>query len=171
MNQEDYYYQLKTKCAVSDKLLEYADQDNNFSIATFLQKVVPFEIIKQDSVLLYFNNAGWVVKILKMHPFTFYDWHRDSGRRGCAVNLLITDVRCTTLFREDNYCMPRQKKILELAYLPDTYYMFNTAADHSVTNFEFTRYSLSLFPPYNPDFIKERKEYFKYLEEVKNINL
>jgi hypothetical protein len=171
MNQDDYYYQLNTKCIVSDQLIEYADQIKIYSVVTFMQKIVPLEIIKQDPVMLYFYNNGWTIKIFKMEPFTFYDWHRDSTVRGCAVNLLLNAKRSTTLFQEDTYYLPRQKRILELSYLPNTYYMFNTAAMHCVTNFESVRYSVSMFPPHNPNFAEEVKDYFKYTKKVKEIDL
>jgi hypothetical protein len=170
MKQDNCYYELKTKCKVADILLEYASH-RDYSIVTFIQKEVPFEIVKQDPVLLYFYDTGWAIKVIKMVPFTFYDWHRDSGVRGCAVNLLLNTVRCTTLFRDNNYCLPRQKHIVELSYLPNTYYMFNTAADHCVANFESTRYTISLFPPENLEFKEERKDFFKYTEQVKEIDL
>lgn len=171
MNQDDYYYQLNTKCKICDQLIDYATQIKIYSVVTFMQKIVPLEIIKQDPVMLYFYDTGWTIKILKMEPFTFYDWHRDTRVRGCAVNLLLDAERCTTLFRANTYDLPRQKRFVELSYLPNTYYMFNTAAEHCVANFKSIRYSVSMFPPHNSNFKEETKDYFKYTNKIKEIGL
>ena len=103
MNSSHYYYEINQQCTVVQELLDFATQDYNFQEVTFLQKTIPDHIVKKDPVLSYFNNLNFSLKIIKMFPNSFYDWHRDSGVRGCAINLLLTPVRCITLFREDSY--------------------------------------------------------------------
>lgn len=171
MISEDYFYELKTNCDIVHELLNFVETTANFSVVTFEQADIPIEIILRDKVLSYFYGLKFKMKILKMNPFMFYDWHRDSGVRGCAVNLLLNPTRCVTMFREDTYFSPRQKRMLDLNYQPNTYYLFNTSADHCVANFEGIRYSISLFPPEIKDFSKERKDYFKYKNLVKLENL
>jgi hypothetical protein len=167
MNNDDYYYEIKQQCTVVKELLDFVTQDHNFEVVTFLQKTIPEHIVKKDPVLSYFNDLNFSLKIIKMFPNSFYDWHRDSGVRGCGINLLLNPVRCITLFREDSYFLQRQKKIVELAYKPFTYYMLNTSADHSVVNFDQHRFSVSLFPPRDSDFVKERNQFNEYLKIIK----
>ena len=91
-----------------------------------------------------------MVGIVRLDPYTCYDWHTDT-RRGVGINMLLTPFdRSVCAFA------PNKEGVVfnieELKYKPATYYIFNTQIPHTVYNFETTRYLISV------EFAKDKSE-------------
>jgi hypothetical protein len=90
------------------------------------------------------------VGIIKLDPYTCYDWHTDT-RRGVGINMLLTTFdRSVCAFASNKEGTVFE--IEELKYKPATYYIFNTQVPHTVYNFETTRYLMSV------EFAKDKSE-------------
>jgi hypothetical protein len=70
--------------------------------------------------------------LLRIPPFTFYDWHVDAYRQSCINMQLNLDHPSHTLFgyQADDH----NKDVLELRYQPRTFYLFNNQIEHCVAN-------------------------------------
>ena len=107
------------------------------------------EWVKKEHMLSEVNEVQPIKQLglLKIPPKSFYNWHVDDYRQSC-INLLISENfegQSFTLFGEekDNYY---HNNIVELKYMPSTYYLFNNQVKHSVTNLDDKdRYLLSLY--------------------------
>ena len=128
-----------------------------------LFRSVPPEIIFEDDFFKWLvKRYHFVAGILKLDPYTCYDWHTDT-RRGVGINMLLTtNQRSFCVFTENKNNEDVVFKIDELAYKPITYYLFNTQMPHTVYNFETTRYLLSIEFAKN----KEQLTYDDLLKEV-----
>lgn len=78
--------------------------------------------------------------ILRIEPFTIYDWHKDTNR-GLTINMLLKEVPSHSVFgfKKDDY----NTHFVELNYVLKKFYLFNTQHLHSVINFEEYRYVFS----------------------------
>ena len=138
------YYELPVQSIIVPQLLELI-QNNDKWIEYFSFPAMPisYEILFQDTFFKrLFERHRFVPGILKMEPFKCYDWHVDANR-GVGINQLLTpDTRSFCVFA------PQRGKlnfpIEELRYKPSTYYLFNTQVEHTVYNFDETRYLLSI---------------------------
>lgn len=81
--------------------------------------------------------------LLRIPPFTFYDWHVDAYRQ-CCINMQINlEHPSHTLFgyQVDDH----NKDVIELRYQPRTFYLFNNQIEHCVANLGGPRYVFSLY--------------------------
>ena len=146
------YHPLPAKSLIAAELFEFAMSTESWQpYYNFNAKRVPPEIIFQDEFFIWLSHRySFVAGILKLDPYTCYDWHTDT-RRGVGINMLLTpEARSICAFthnKEDAVF-----KIEELKYKPSTYYLFNTQVPHTVYNFETTRYLLSI------EFAKDKDE-------------
>lgn len=131
---------------ISNELLEYAKNtvDDWAVDLSFNVKQVPKELYLKDKFFqdlsLKFN---YVVGIFKLNPFTCYKWHTDK-HRGVVINMLLTpDARSNCIF-ETSKIDSQYSNIIELKYKPNTYYLLDAQIPHEVTNYEDTRYLLSI---------------------------
>ena len=109
---------------------------------SFLAKQIPEHIYLQEPLLKYLSiKHSLLVGILMMHPFHVYNWHTDGNRR-CGINLLLSDSPSHCLFTDDETIT--NSKVIELSYMPTTYYVFNTQVNHMVLNFEQPRLLLTI---------------------------
>lgn len=148
------YYEIAKKSEIVLPLTEFAFRPTEWTpYYNFSAKRVPPEIIFEDPFFIWLShNYSFVAGILKLDPYTCYDWHKDT-RRGVGINMLLTPhQRSFCVFRQDNRSNEAVFKTEELSYKPMTYYLFNTQIDHTVYNFETTRYLLSI------DFAKDKTE-------------
>ena len=83
-----------------------------------------------------FKNMG----IIRMDPYTNYDWHTD-GVRGVSLNALISDpmARTCCLFRNSHSVTPMRRahsnfNVTELVYESNAAYLLNVQLDHMVLN-------------------------------------
>ena len=125
---------------------------------------IPKEIWLQEPVLSEINSVFEIERagLLSLEKDRVYDWHKDSDR-GVAINMLLRNDHSHSLFkmRPSKFVV---EKIKELKYEPDTFYLFNTQADHCVINFNKTRYVFSC------EFKKKKDElnYMTVLDWIKN---
>jgi hypothetical protein len=156
------YHEIGKKSTIFKDLQDFAFQPSEWiEHYNFDAKRIPPEIIFQDDFFIWLSHRySFVAGILKLDPYTCYDWHTDT-RRGVGINMLLTpEMRSVCAFthnKEDAVF-----KIEELKYKPSTYYLFNTQIPHTVYNFEATRYLMSV------EFAKNKDE-LTYQELVKEV--
>jgi hypothetical protein len=146
------YYELLNKSAITQSLLDKAHNSNEWiDYFNFKAKLVPPEVLFQDEFFRWLvKRYDFIAGILKLDPYTCYDWHTDT-KRGVGINMLLTP-------HARSFCAFAPKKseqvfkIEELPYKPATYYIFNTQVPHTVYNFETTRYLMSV------EFAKDKNE-------------
>ena len=107
------------------------------------------EWIKKEHMLSQVNEVQPIKQLglLKIPPKSFYNWHVDDYRQSC-INLLISEnfgrQSITVFGKEKNGYY--HDNIIELKYMPSTYYLFNNQVKHSVLNLDDKdRYLLSLY--------------------------
>lgn len=146
------YYEIEIKSTIANDILDYAFNSSPWApYYNFSAKPIPPHIIAEDNFFKWLHTRyEFLAGVIKLDPYTCYNWHKDT-RRGVGINMLLTPhVRSVCAFA-DNTDEP-VFKIDELKYKPITYYVFNTQANHTVYNFEMTRYLLSI------EFLKGKDE-------------
>jgi hypothetical protein len=138
------YYEIKIKSTIAKELYDYAFNSQPwFPHYNFNVKPIPTELIAQDNFFKWLHaRYGFVAGVLKLDPYTCYDWHTDT-RRGVGINMLLTPFNrsvCAFAPNKEGAVF----EIEELKYKPATYYIFNTQVPHTVYNFETTRYLMSV---------------------------
>jgi hypothetical protein len=146
------YYEIGKKSTIKDEVFDFAISPTEWiPYYNFEAKPLPADIFLKDNFFVWLSERyDFIVGVLKLDPYTCYNWHTDT-RRGVGVNMLLTpNTRSFCAFGVD----PNELvfKIEELKYKPNTYYLFNTQSPHTVYNFEATRYLLSV------EFVKDKDE-------------
>lgn len=156
------FYEIPTRSTIAFKLLEFAmgsskwEKYNNFDAVQ-----VPFDLAFSDPVLHMLGMKHTLaVGILRLDPYTTYDWHTDD-RRGVSVNMLLNEVKSNCLFEVTRDKASRQ--FVELNYAHKAYYVFNNQVPHMVTNFAQSRYLMSV--EFEED--KDALTYEQLLGEIK----
>ena len=136
--------ELPNKSVIALDLLDIANDGTEWQpYYNFMAKPVPFEILFKDRFLQWLDSEyGYKAGVLKMEPFTQYDWHIDD-RRGVGVNLLLS-FEGTSVCMFTNTPSHTVKKVYPFGYTPDTYIIFNTQIPHCVINFDKPRYLFSI---------------------------
>lgn len=140
----NFFYELSLTSTLYDSLVYKIDcaGESYRKLHGFNLLDLPAYLFKDESKLFsMINEFDGRPVIIKMNPMTFYNWHTDVGRN-CAINMLVENVKSHCIFTENNNVNSRS--IVELAYKPLKYYLFNTQIEHSVLNFEKPRYLLSI---------------------------
>ena len=146
------YYEVNTKSTIKDEVFDIAITPGEW-VKYFnfdARPILPEVILKDDFFKWLADRYSFMGGIIKLDPYTCYNWHTDT-RRGVGINMLLTpNTRSYCAFGFD----PSQLvfKIEELKYKPNTYYVFNTQVPHTVYNFETTRYMFSI------EFAKDKDE-------------
>ena len=91
-------------------------------------------IFLQDQMMDQLNKTYPILYagVVKLDPYTIYDWHTDS-RRTVALNMLLTA-------HESSYSIFKTRAAgmiidtIHLNYKPNTLYIFNTQKEHMVVN-------------------------------------
>jgi hypothetical protein len=146
------YYEIGKKSTIKDEVFDFAISPSEWMpYYNFDAKQLPHELIYKDDFFVWLSQRyNFIAGVLKLDPYTCYNWHTDT-RRGVGVNMLLTpNTRSFCAFSDDADQLVF--KIEELKYKPSTYYLFNTQIPHTVYNFETTRYLLSV------EFAKDRDE-------------
>ncbi|NDB58496.1 hypothetical protein EB001_08630 [bacterium] len=146
------YYEIGRKSTIKDQVFDFAISPSEWlPYYNFDAKQLPHELIYQDEFFRWLSQRySFIAGVLRLDPYTCYNWHTDT-RRGVGINMLLTpNTRsfCTFALDADQLVF----KIEELKYKPNTYYLFNTQVPHTVYNFETTRYLMSV------EFAKDRDE-------------
>jgi len=146
------YYEVNTKSTIKDEVFDIAITPGEWmKYYNFDARPILPEVLLQDKFLKWLSERyNFMGGVLKLDPYTCYDWHIDT-RRGVGINMLLTPMTrsfCAFKFDIDQLVF----KIDELKYKPQTYYIFNTQVPHTVYNFEATRYLFSI------EFAKDKDE-------------
>jgi hypothetical protein len=137
------FYKLPTKSTIAKDLLAFAKQTDKWvSYYNFDAVQVPFDLVYTDPTL---QNIGakhaMAAGVLRLKPFTTYDWHIDT-QRGVSINMLLNDAPSHCLFSTNK--SETWNEFVELAYEPNNYYLFNNQVPHMVLNFDTPRYLMSV---------------------------
>ena len=146
------YYEIGRKSTIKDEVFDFAISPSEWMpYYNFDAKQLPHELIFKDEFFRWLSQRySFIAGVLRLDPYTCYNWHTDT-RRGVGVNMLLTpNTRSFCAFAADLDQLVF--KIEELKYKPNTYYLFNTQVPHTVYNFETTRYLLSV------EFAKDKDE-------------
>ena len=146
------YYEIGRKSTIKDQVFDFAISPSEWMpYYNFDAKQLPHELIYQDEFFRWLSQRySFIAGVLRLDPYTCYNWHTDT-RRGVGVNMLLTpNTRSFCAFSADANQLVF--KIEELKYKPNTYYLFNTQVPHTVYNFETTRYLMSV------EFAKDKDE-------------
>jgi hypothetical protein len=137
------FHPLTSKSVIADELLDFAMSSGTWhSYHNFDVVQVPFELAYSDPVIAGIGEKHpLAVGILRLDPYTTYDWHVDTNR-GVCINMLLNDVKSQCLFSEGE--TEATHVFLELKYQPKTYYVFNNQVPHMVINYAQTRYLMSV---------------------------
>ena len=155
------FYEIPAKSTIADKLLDFAMSSGSWQrYHNFDAIQVPFDIAFGDPVLYMLGmEHKLAVGILRLDPYTTYDWHVD-GKRGVCVNMLLNDVKSHCLFEVEKD--EATHRFIELQYAPNTYYLFNNQVPHTVINFGQSRYLMSIE-------FEEDKDALTYAQLLKEI--
>ena len=145
---------LVNKSVIKVKLINHAlGNDPWFPYYNFEAKPVPYDLVLEDPFFQWLHpRYKFLAGIIKLPPYTCYDWHVDT-RRGVGINMLLQPEgsnlsRC--MFAKE--VQDASTKFMQLHYRPDTYYVFNTQKEHMVINFQKPRYMFSV------EFLKGKDE-------------
>lgn len=138
---------------ITKELLEIACDDSPWvPYYKFMVKPVSPDLLNQDPFLAWLGTKhAFIGGVIKMEPYTQYDWHVDT-RRGVGINMLLTA-------RDSSLCMFTErpsdlvKNIYPLHYQEHRYYLFNTQQPHCVVNRKDTRYLFSIEFGANKDYL------------------
>ena len=156
------YHPLPVKSLIADELLNFAMSTESWQpYYNFNAVQVPFDIAFKDPVIKTIGlKYPLAMGVIRLDPYTTYDWHVDS-RRGACINMLLNDVKSYCLFSVGR--TEATHKFLELKYQPKTYYAFNNQVPHMVINFEEPRYLMSVEFQEN----KDQLTFDQLLREIK----
>ncbi len=139
------YYELSNKSNITQDLSDFSFSQTGkwFNYFNFQVKQIPQDLLNKDPFFVWLTERyKYIAGVLKLEPYVCYDWHKDT-RRGVGLNMLITpNINSYCLFAANRDTIVF--KVDELQYKPNTYYLFNTQVDHTVYNFESTRFLLSI---------------------------
>ena len=137
------FYPITPKSVIANELFDFALGTGSWQpYYNFSAVQVPFELAFNDPVLAGIGaKHSLAIGIVRLDPYTTYDWHIDT-KRGVSINMLLNDVKSNCLFSVGE--AEATHKFLELKYQPKTYYVFNNQIPHMVINFAQTRYLMSV---------------------------
>jgi hypothetical protein len=137
------FYRIPTESTIASSLLAFASQTDNWtSYYNFDAVQVPFDLAYADPTLQEIGTKhAMAIGVLRLKPFTTYDWHTDT-RRGVSINMLLNDAPSHCLFSTNK--AEAWNEFTELVYAPNSYYLFNNQVPHMVVNFDKPRYLMSI---------------------------
>ena len=137
------FYAMPSKSIIADELLNFAMGTVDWQpYYNFNAVQIPFDLAFKDPVIKAIGlKYPLAMGVIRLNPYTTYDWHID-GRRGACINMLLNDAKSCCLFSVGR--TEATHEFLELKYQPKTYYAFNNQVSHMVINFEEPRYLMSV---------------------------
>lgn len=156
------FYAMPSKSTIADELLDFAISTESWKpYYNFNAVQIPFSLAFKDPVIEAIGlKYPLAMGVIRLDPYTTYDWHVDS-RRGACINMLLNDVKSNCLFSVGR--TEATHGFLELKYQPKTYYAFNNQVPHMVINFEEPRYLMSV--EFKED--KDQLTFEQLLREIK----
>lgn len=145
--------------------IETWEQRFYFDRTTLPDSVIQLDPLVSQIITHYKSRPR--ASIFRFTPYTACNWHIDQPRN-CAVNMLLTGFNSLCAFGQQEGSTPIiYRNVAKLDYQRNAMYAFNTEMAHSITNFEETRYLISLgIPP--PATYNDLVEYLKlsgYIDE------
>jgi hypothetical protein len=161
-----YFMPVRTKSTIRDKIIEHSKNDQPwFPYYNFIAKPIPYELLEEDPFFKWLSSRyKYIGGIIKVDPYTTYDWHIDT-RRGVGINMILSPQNpalSKCLFKVNRNEVTT--KFTQLIYEPDVYYIFNTQMEHMVLNLKKPRYMLSI------EFLKDKDEltYTQLCQDIKD---
>jgi hypothetical protein len=156
------FYEIPVQSTIADKLFDFATTTSEWKpYYNFHATQVPFDLAYSDPMLRSLGTKySLAVGIIRLDPYTTYDWHTDT-RRGVSINMLLNDVKSNCLFSVSK--TEATHSFVELKYRLGSYYIFNNQVPHMVLNFNEPRYLMSV--EFEAD--KNELSYEQLLGEVK----
>ena len=132
---------------VAQDVLAFALQDSSEWVShySFKAKKIPEELLRKDPLLMeLYAFHPYIAGVLKLDPFTCYQWHTDTSR-SVGVNLLLNpEAKSHCLFSSNRIEYSIVCNFQELKYEANSYYVLNSEVSHTVLNFDSPRYVMSL---------------------------
>ena len=149
-----FFTAIGSKSVIRDKIIEHSRNGESwFPYYNFIAKPIPYELVEEDPFFKWLGQRyEYIAGVIKVEPFTTYDWHVDT-RRGVGINMLLSPQHPTMskcLFKVNR--TEATTKFTQLIYEPDVYYIFNTQQEHMVVNLKAPRYMMSV------EFLKDKNE-------------
>jgi len=137
------FYEIPVRSVIANKLFNFATTTGEWKpYYNFHAVQVPFDLVFEDPVLYTLGmKHKLAVGIIRLDPYTTYDWHIDT-RRGVAVNMLLNNAKSNCLFSVNE--TEAIHNFIELKYRLGSYYLFNNQVSHMVINFSESRYMMSV---------------------------
>jgi hypothetical protein len=156
------FYEIPVQSTIADKLFDFATTTSTWKpYYNFYATQVPFDLAYSDPTLRSLGaKYPLAVGIIRLDPYTTYDWHTDT-RRGVSINMLLNNAKSNCLFSVGE--TEATHSFIELKYRIGSYYVFNNQVPHMVTNFSESRYLMSV--EFEAD--KDKLTFDKLLGEVK----
>jgi hypothetical protein len=139
------YLPLQTKSTIGQEALTLAMRvppEQWVKYFNFDAIPLPYAMLMQDPTLAALSTKReFRAGVLRLPPYTAYNWHVDDERRA-SINMLLRSGRSHCLFADEPFGL--NMRVQELDYAQDTYYVFNTQVPHMVLNLEAPRYMFTL---------------------------
>jgi hypothetical protein len=137
------FYEIPVQSVIADKLFDFAATTSKWEpYYNFYAVQVPFDLAYSDPVLHRLGMKHQLaVGIIRLDPYTTYDWHTDT-RRGVTINMLLNNAKSNCLFSVSETEVTHS--FVELKYRLGSYYVFNNQVPHMVLNFNESRYLMSI---------------------------
>jgi hypothetical protein len=137
------FYEIPVQSTIADKLFDFAATTGKWEpYYNFHAVQVPFELAYSDPILYMLGmQYKLAVGIIRLDPYTTYDWHTDT-RRGVSINMLLNNAKSNCLFSVSE--AEATHSFIELKYRLGSYYVFNNQVPHMVLNFNESRYLMSV---------------------------
>jgi len=134
-----FFTALPYMCGVLDDMLAMCTPDGWGEYYNFKAKEVPKSLIENEKAFQGIRHP-FKAGILRMDPYTVYNWHTDDKRK-MSINMLLSHGHSHCLFTtKQGVNIP----VTELPYEIGRYYILNTKMPHMVINLEKPRYMFSV---------------------------
>lgn len=102
---------------------------------------LPVEIVTESCSFLerLYEAHPFICGIIRMQPYTFYDWHVDTNR-GTCINMKLGYSNSYCMFENGNRINDLTGRFVTLDYKINTYYAFDNQVPHAIYNFDRERY-------------------------------
>lgn len=143
MNQTDCFAEFKFESSLVKQFIGFFKLLPLREHTGFQTHPVEKKYWSNESLLSKINKNFPIEKcgLLRMDPYTCYDWHTDVTR-GVCINWLVE--------HQNSYCLFGEKiddinlNIIRIPYESNKFFLFNNQIPHTVTNFEGHRYMFTV---------------------------
>jgi hypothetical protein len=136
---------------IIERITEANETNEWVKIHDKIQSAIELDVslFEQDSDLMSiitFLGSEKRIRVLRTLPWTTYDWHKDSGVRYSAINLLVTGHNTSlTLFGTSHSDKLEHRDVERVQYEENSFYLINLQREHMVLNLsDETRYAVTI---------------------------